>query len=98
VLAFAALDAHEEHRALLAGEPQSIGLDAAIAMCDRDYARAIELYAQMDSVTQTAEVRLLAAVDRVISDSELARAVDFFRSVGAAARVREAEALLHASA
>jgi class 3 adenylate cyclase/tetratricopeptide (TPR) repeat protein len=98
VLAFAALDAREEHRALLAGEPPSVGLDAAIAVCDRDYARAIELYAQMDSVTQTAETRLLAAVDGVISDSELARAVDFFRSVGAAARVREAEALLHASA
>jgi class 3 adenylate cyclase/tetratricopeptide (TPR) repeat protein len=98
VLAFAALDSHEEHRAVLGGEPPGVGLDAAIAICDRDYARAIELYAQMDSATQAAETTVLAAVEGVVSGPELVRAIDFFHSVGATVRVREAAALLHASA
>jgi hypothetical protein len=98
VLAYAALDARDEHRALLADEPPSIGLEAAVAICDRDYPHAIRLYEQMGSATQAAETRLLAAADRAVPDSELGRAIDFFRSVRAVARVRQAEALLHASA
>jgi class 3 adenylate cyclase len=98
VLAFVALDARDEYRLALAEEPASIGVDAALAVCDRDYARAIELLEQMDAVTMIAEIRLLAAREGLMRDSELQPAIAFFRSVGAHAHVREAEALLQASA
>jgi tetratricopeptide (TPR) repeat protein len=98
VLAFIDLDAHDEYRLVLADEPPSLARDAALAVCDRDYARAIELLEQMGSVTLIAELRLLAAREGLMTDSDLLPALAFFRSVGATKLVREAEALLHASA
>jgi hypothetical protein len=98
VLAFVALDARDEYRLVLAEQPASIGVDAALAVCDRDYARAIELLEQMDAVTMIAEIRLLAAREGLMRDFQLQPAIAFFRSVDAHAHVREAEALLQASA
>jgi tetratricopeptide (TPR) repeat protein len=98
VLAFVDLDARDEYRLVLADEPPSMGRDAALAVCDRDYARAIELLERMGSVALIAELRLLAAREGRMTDSDLLPALAFFRSVGATKLVREAEALLHASA
>jgi hypothetical protein len=71
----------------------SIWLDAAKAFAVGDYIGAADLYAEIGSVPDEADARLRSGIE-----SEVVRALEFYRSVDATAYIREAEALLAASA
>ena len=79
-------------------------LTAAIAYVSRDFRRAADVYAGIGALPEEAYVRLSGAEAfvrdgrRAEADAELARALRFWRSVGATAYVREGEVLLAASA
>lgn len=79
-------------------------LEAAKAFAGEDFQRAAETYAEIGTLPDEAFARLrageslIAAGRREEADSELARALAFYRHVGADAYVREGEALLAASA
>ena len=83
---------------------QTPWLEAARALADEDFRRAIEVYERAGAVPDVAAVQLYAArklVDagrRREADLYLAPALSFYRSVGATRRVRQGEALLAASA
>jgi ATP/maltotriose-dependent transcriptional regulator MalT len=104
VFAFAELAAGDVFRRLLEGEAHSPWIDAACATCDRDFLRAAETYASIGAATAEAEARVFAAEqlhesgDRNGGEAQLRRALAFFSSVDAAARLRELEALLSATA
>jgi hypothetical protein len=104
VLAFAHLDARERYRALLLAGARNPWVDAALAVCDRDSLRAIEMYERFGAVTLAAEVRLIAAAelkaqgDHAAAAAQAAPAAAFFAARGASLRVREAELYLAASA
>jgi class 3 adenylate cyclase/tetratricopeptide (TPR) repeat protein len=104
VFAFAELDAGDALRRLLDGEAYSPWIDAARATCDRDFLSAAELYESIGAATAEAEARVLAAAqldeqgNRGAGEAQLRRAIAFFRSVDASARLRELEALLSATA
>jgi class 3 adenylate cyclase/tetratricopeptide (TPR) repeat protein len=68
-------------------------IEAGDAVCKGDFARAAEVYAQMGSSPDEANARRLSG-----EDTQVRRALDFYRSVGATRYVREAESLLAASA
>lgn len=78
--------------------------DAARAILSRDFARAADLSAELGLVTEEAYARLRAAEAlagagrRPEADEQLAKALAFYRSVGATAYIRRGEALLAASA
>ena len=79
-------------------------VQAVKAVLRREYVRAAEIYAEIGSGPDEAHARLLAA-DQLLSegrrreaDAQLAEALAFWRSVGATRYIREAEALLAASA
>jgi hypothetical protein len=79
-------------------------LDAARAAGEGGFARAAEIYAGMGALTAEAEARVHAAAglvelgDRAGSEAQLAQATAFYRSVGASRLIRDAEALLAATA
>jgi tetratricopeptide (TPR) repeat protein len=88
---------------LLAGQRrQTRWIVATRAILAGDYAAAAELFAQMESRPHEAYSRLRAAKTLVADDrrteaaEHLTKALAFFRSVGAASYLREAEALLSA--
>ena len=68
-------------------------LDAAKAFTTGDYVGAANLYAQIGSRPDEADARLRSRVE-----SEVRRALEFYRSVGATRYIREAEAELAESA
>jgi predicted ATPase/class 3 adenylate cyclase len=75
-------------------------VEAAIAYVGGDFARAAEIYANAGSLPDEALARLRAAESligdgrRADGDQELQKALSFYRSVGAAAYLREGETLL----
>lgn len=77
--------------------------EAVRAYVSGDFARAAEDYAEIGSKPEEAEARLRAAEalleqgDRAEADTQLQRALAFWRSVGATRFVQEGEALLGAS-
>jgi tetratricopeptide (TPR) repeat protein len=79
-------------------------IEAALAVWRGDLATAADAYVRHGAVVLEAETRLRAAEllraagDRAGADDELARAIAFYRSVGATRRIRDAEALLAATA
>ena len=79
-------------------------LHAAVALAGGDFGRAAELYAMIGSSPDEADARLRAAEQlfagghRVEANQQLERALAFYRQVRAAGYLREAEALLAASA
>jgi class 3 adenylate cyclase len=95
-----------EYRALLERNTDrpSLWVDAALAVTEGDFAVAADIYGAMGARTSEAEARVHAARalhdrgDRAGSQAQLARAVSFYREVGAARLIRDAEALLPASA
>jgi hypothetical protein len=104
VFAFAHLDARERYRPLLLAGPPNPWVEAALAVCDRSSGRAVELYEGFGAVTLAAEVRLIAAAELraqgngAAAAAHAARAAAFFASVGASARVGDAEEHLSATA
>jgi predicted ATPase/class 3 adenylate cyclase len=79
-------------------------LEAAHALADEDFARAVDLYAATGAVIDVAGAQLYAARKLVESgrraeaDTYLQPALSLYRSLGATHRVRQAEALLAATA
>jgi class 3 adenylate cyclase len=104
VLAFAHLDARERYRPLLLAGSPNPWVEAALAICDRNSLRAIEMYDGFGAVTLAAEVRLIAAAELKAQGNGAAAAVQaaqaaaFFAARGASLRVQEAELLLPATA
>ena len=82
------------------GRPRGIVVTRAVVR--GEYAEAAEVFAQMGTRPHEAYARLRAAETlvadgrRAEADEQLAKALAFFRSVGATRYVREAEALLSA--
>ncbi|TML52996.1 MAG: hypothetical protein E6G15_09910 [Actinobacteria bacterium] len=70
-----------------------IWFEAAKALVAGDDVRAADLYAEIGSLPDEADARLHSGIE-----SEVRRALDFYRSVGATRYIKEAEALLAASA
>jgi tetratricopeptide (TPR) repeat protein len=100
LLAAADAEHQVELRPLLdAASPPSRWYDAARAVIDGDLVRAADTYAAIGSRPDEAVARLEAAKHSSVSgdgthrDGELARALAFFRSVGAHTYLREAELL-----
>jgi tetratricopeptide (TPR) repeat protein len=100
VLAVADAERQRELGSLLdAARPSTRWYEAAGAMIDGDYVRAAETYAAVGSRPDEAVARLEVAkrssstADGGRGEDELARALAFFRSVGARAYLREAELL-----
>ena len=82
----------------------SPGRSAMLALTDGSYAEAAEHYAEAGIRLFEAEARLRNA-ERLIADGrpqdgapDLARALDFYRSVGATLFIQRGEALLSAAA
>ena len=104
LLAYTHLDARERYRPLLLSGPPNPWVEAALAICDRDSLRAIEMYDGFGAVTLAAEVRLIAAAelkaqgDGAAAAVQAAQAAAFFAARGASLSVREAELLLPATA
>jgi tetratricopeptide (TPR) repeat protein len=77
--------------------------EAAVACASGDFRSAADVYAGIGALPEEASARLCAAESlvgegrRAEADVELKRALAFWRSVGATAYVREAEALLAAA-
>jgi tetratricopeptide (TPR) repeat protein len=77
--------------------------DAALFFVQGDFERALELYTEMEAAPDVALVHLRAAerlVDeghRAEADAHLQSALEFYRSVRATGRIRQAEALLAAA-
>ena len=92
-LAVALVDLGREAELAPAAARPSAWFDAAKAFAAGDYLAAADLYALIGSLPDEADARLRSGVD-----SELRRALGFYRSVGATRYIREGEALLAASA
>jgi tetratricopeptide (TPR) repeat protein len=101
----AALDRGSDYEAAM-GKYQAMSkwVDAGLALARGDLGGAAELYGEIGSKPEEAEARLRLAASLVTAgrrheaDEELAKALAFYRSVDATTRIREAEALLAASA
>jgi class 3 adenylate cyclase/tetratricopeptide (TPR) repeat protein len=99
----ARLGLRDELRTILV-EENSLGTREALAIVDGDYVAAADFAAAEGSVTTEAQARLAAARAlaeagrRADADEQLAKALAFFRSVGATRYVREGEVLLAATA
>ena len=106
VWAFVLAGEPAEYRALLERNPDrpSPWAEAAFAVTEGDFATAADIYGAMGARTDEAEARVHAARvllergDQAGSQAQLARAVAFYREVGAARLIRDAETLLPASA
>ncbi len=91
-------------RAQLQADPENPWAAAALAMLDERYEVAAGILDQMGDVADQAYARLLAAERHAAAgrpaeaNDELDRALAFYRSVGATRYIRQAEALLAASA
>jgi hypothetical protein len=78
--------------------------EAALALADDDYPRAIEVYEATGAVTDVAAAQLYAARKlveggrRTEADAYLQPSLSFYRSVRATHRVRQGDALLAATA
>ena len=83
----------EEMFPVLDGSGPSVWLDAAKAFTAGDYVGAADLYAEIGSLPDEADARLRSGID-----SQVLRALEFYRSVGATRYIREGEAMLAASA
>jgi hypothetical protein len=79
-------------------------LDAARAYAAGAFEEAADIYAEIGSAPDEAYARLraaealVAAGRRAAADAQLRQALAFYRSVGAAAYIRDAESLFAASA
>jgi class 3 adenylate cyclase/tetratricopeptide (TPR) repeat protein len=79
-------------------------IEAALAVWRGDLETAADAYARHGATVLEADTRLRAAAqlraagNQVAADDQLARAIAFYRSVGATRRTRDAEALLAATA
>ncbi len=106
VWAFTLAGEPEEYRALLERNTDrpSHWVDAAFAATEGDFVTAADIYEAMGARTDEAEARVHAARallergDQPGSQTQLARATAFYREVGAARLIQDAEALLPASA
>jgi class 3 adenylate cyclase/tetratricopeptide (TPR) repeat protein len=102
--ALARLGRGPELAGLLAGLEPTPWLEGALAIAEGDPERAAAVYARMGSLPDEALARLRAAALLTAAGHpsqarpHLARALDFYRSVGARALTVEAEALLAAPA
>jgi class 3 adenylate cyclase/tetratricopeptide (TPR) repeat protein len=91
-------------RATKRSAARTLHVDAAAAMARGDYLAAADLYARMGSLPNEAYARLRAATQlseagqRHEADQQLQLTLAFWRSVNATRYVREAEALLPATA
>ena len=91
-------------REILAGLPPSPGDRAMVAVLDRDFGEASQLYAEAGILLFEAEARLRAAEQlfaagrRVEGEIELERALWFYRSVDATLFIQRGEQLLAKSA
>jgi len=87
-------------RPILSRLPQTPGRDAMLAVLDGDDEQAARLYAQAGHVLFEAEARLrwgerlIAIGRRPEGDEEIARALDFYRPIGATLFVERGERLL----
>jgi class 3 adenylate cyclase/tetratricopeptide (TPR) repeat protein len=92
----------DDLRPALDAQGRSMWRDGVEALLDRDYEGAAAVFAAMGAVPVEAMARLWAAEGFVEqgrgaeADAQLERALGFWRSVGAARYIREAEALLSA--
>ena len=86
-------------REILAGQPPNPGYQAMLAMVDRDFEKASELYAKTGILLFEAEARLrgaeqhFAAGRGVEGEVELDNALSFYRSAGAVLFIERGEAL-----
>jgi hypothetical protein len=88
------LDRGDDFRVVADRSPgPSAWLDAATAFVGGDYVGAADIYAEIGSLPDEADARLRSGIE-----SEVLRALEFYRSVGATRYIREAESLLAASA
>jgi hypothetical protein len=99
------LDRGREYLAALGDEhPATPWLEAGRSAATGDFGRAAEVYEEIGARGAEAQARLLAAEAliakgrRAEADTELARALAYFRSVRATAYTSRGEALLAASA
>jgi hypothetical protein len=89
-----ALDRGDDITAVTDLSPRRSGwLDAAKAFTAGDYVGAADVYAEIGSLPDEADARLRSGIE-----SEVGRALEFYRSVGATRYIREGETLLAASA
>jgi len=104
VLAAEILGRRDEARQWLGTRHDSPWFVAARALADQEFVAAAESLDSMGAARSAALTRLHAAQElastgrRTEADDQLRQALSFFRSVGAARFIREAEALLAASA
>ena len=100
----ATLGRSQEYLARVEGLPPSPWLEAGIAAASGNWSRSGEVLEEIGAVTDAAAVRLraahtlLTAGRRAEGEEHLHRALEFYRSVGATAYVRDGESLLAATA
>jgi len=98
------LGVREELREIVATAPPSAWTDASLLSLDLDFHGAAEIFAAMPSPTleawqrRSAGEHLIEAGRRAEGEVELAKALAFYRSVGATFFIQRAEALLAKSA
>jgi len=98
------LELHDEVAALIANKPETPWTLAAAAILAGALEQAAEILEEIGDRPDEAEVRLRAAAAlvaagrRAEADAQLAKALAFYRSVGATRFIREGEALLAATA
>ena len=104
VWGFAELGAADLYRAVLENESAGLWLDAALALCDGAFVQAAGIYESFGARNSEAEARVLAARrlrlegEAAAAERQASLAAAYFASVGAAARLRELESLLAATA
>jgi tetratricopeptide (TPR) repeat protein len=97
-----AADLAEEMRKVLEPAPAGPWKDLALVCLDRDFVRAAEIWAEADSRTWEALLRLRAAEEliegghRAEGEDQLEKALSFYRSVGATFFLERGEALREA--
>jgi tetratricopeptide (TPR) repeat protein len=95
-----ALGRRQEVREVIAPLRATPWVEAGLALLARDFARAADLYARIGARTYEADARLRAAEQHVADgrrgagESELRRALEVFRGVGASRCISTGEALL----
>jgi hypothetical protein len=94
----------EPQRLLALGTESMPAAAAGNAILERNFLQAADIFEQAGSISEAALARLRAAEQfvregrRVEADEQLAKALAFYRSVGATRCIREGEALLAATA
>ena len=104
-LAFVAerLGYSDELRSLLEQLPRTRWRAANLALVSGEYETAADLFFEIGAIFAEADARILAVEKldaegrRSEAEQQLARALDFYRSVGATRRIRECEAVLPAA-